>query len=721
MVALLAMNRAEEVQLYHRSREVRLIRGGNPASLATTAATATDQDDDLVLSVGKAPLATHPPTHPPPHTTVNIKHEVSHRRMPRYGEAHHKRVPTPMKKRRPRRRSSSPGGESGGGSREGITEDGGSDDEEGDPLQPGAQGATPPPPPPPGVPDPYYPIYLPIDQAFKAKYVFHQRRGKSFQEKVYVFLEHPVGWVCFVYHFSVFMVVLVCLIFSVLSTIDAYSSFANETLFWMEICLVVFFGVEYCVRLWSAGCRSKYMGCCGRFRFVRKPICIIDLIVVVASLVVLSVGSNGQVFATSAIRGIRFLQILRMLHVDRQGGTWRLLGSVVFIHRQELITTLYIGFLGLIFCSYFVYLAEKDAVGPDGKTGDFASYADALWWGVITVTTIGYGDAVPQTWLGKIVASCFSVFAISFFALPAGILGSGFALKVQQKQRQKHFNRQIPAAAMLIQCLWRCFAADKSFNSQATWNIYLKDPSSTKDSAPTKSLMLQVAKKASVLKRRKSRNKMEPPSTTQSTITSVGGGASLNALAPSAAANANRRESEGDVVFYIEEPKAGTPNRVRREGGNRGFTSQTSSVTEVASDEMDLEIEPERVTMLTDVHKNAIRAIRKIKYFVARRKFQQARKPYDVRDVIEQYSQGHLNMMVRIKELQRRLDQTLGKPGSYLAGIDRSGNLKPMTIGARLYRVEQQLSVMDKKLDHLVYILNSQSHSHKHPAVEEQV
>ena len=92
-----------------------------------------------------------------------------------------------------------------------------------------------------------------------------------------------------------------------------------------------------------------------------------------------------------------------MLHVDRQGGTWRLLGSVVYIHRQELITTLYIGFLGLIFSSYFMYLSEKvkvgvlfhtktssaqDAVGPGGRT-DFYSYADALWWGVITVTTIG--------------------------------------------------------------------------------------------------------------------------------------------------------------------------------------------------------------------------------------------------------------------------------------------------------------------------------------------
>ncbi|MBN3290162.1 KCNQ1 protein, partial [Polypterus senegalus] len=155
-------------------------------------------------------------------------------------------------------------------------------------------------------------------------------------------------------------------------------------------------------------------------------------------------------FFLSFFRGIRFLQILRMLHVDRQGGTWRLLGSVVFIHRQELITTLYIGFLGLIFSSYFVYLAEKDAIDASGGN-EFGSYADALWWGVVTVTTIGYGDKVPQTWIGKTIASCFSVFAISFFALPAGILGSGFALKVQQKQRQKHFNRQIPAAASLIQ------------------------------------------------------------------------------------------------------------------------------------------------------------------------------------------------------------------------------------------------------------------------------
>ncbi|XP_032346029.1 potassium voltage-gated channel subfamily KQT member 1 isoform X3 [Camelus ferus] len=316
------------------------------------------------------------------------------------------------------------------------------------------------------------------------------------QGRVYNFLERPTGWKCFVYHFAVFLIVLVCLIFSVLSTIEQYAALATGTLFWMEIVLVVFFGTEYVVRLWSAGCRSKYVGIWGRLRFARKPISIIDLIVVVASTVVLCVGSKGQVFATSAIRGIRFLQILRMLHVDRQGGTWRLLGSVVFIHRQELITTLYIGFLGLIFSSYFVYLAEKDAVNASGQV-EFGSYADALWWGVVTVTTIGYGDKVPQTWVGKTIASCFSVFAISFFALPAGILGSGFALKVQQKQRQKHFNRQIPAAASLIQTAWRCYAAENPDSS--TWKIYVRKPSRSHallspSPKPKKSVMVKKKK-----------------------------------------------------------------------------------------------------------------------------------------------------------------------------------------------------------------------------------
>lgn len=506
----------------------------------------------------------------------------------------------------------------------------------------------------------------------------------SMQGDVYNFLERPAGLRCFLYHFLVFLMVLVCLIFSVLSTIEQYADFATGSLFWMEIVLVVFFGTEYVVRLWSAGCRSKYVGIKGRLRFIRKPISIIDLIVVVASVVVLSVGSNGQVFATSAIRGIRFLQILRMLHVDRQGGTWRLLGSVVFIHRQELITTLYIGFLGLIFSSYFVYLAEKDAVDEEGKTG-FSSYADALWWGVVTVTTIGYGDKVPQTWIGKAIASCFSVFAISFFALPAGILGSGFALKVQQKQRQKHFNRQIPAAASLIQTLWRCYACEKSDGCTATWKMYVL----TGDYIP---IINSENSSPGNFRRLSKRYKRKPKSLRDNGSLGPAGERALSI--PQITYD---HIKDKDAVFTDD-------STVKKKLDGPDISRNNSLV-----DELDFTAEDIPLPVVTDAsqlshaHRSAIKVIRRMQYFVARRKFQQARKPYDVRDVIEQYSQGHLNMMVRIKELQRRLDHTLGKPGIFLPekGVEK----EYYTVGARLIRLEDKVLQMDVKLENIQKIL----------------
>ncbi|XP_014768534.1 potassium voltage-gated channel subfamily KQT member 1 [Octopus bimaculoides] len=497
----------------------------------------------------------------------------------------------------------------------------------------------------------------------------------SIQGRVYNFLERPTGWRCFIYHFTVFMMVLICLIFSVLSTIEQYAEFANETLFWMEIVLVLFFGIEYIVRLWSAGCRSKYMGLRGRIRFARKPISIIDCIVVIASIFVLCVGFNGQVFATSAIRGIRFLQILRMLHVDRQGGTWRLLGSVVYIHRQELITTLYIGFLGLIFSSYFVYLAEKDNSNKEGESA-FSSYADALWWGVITVTTIGYGDTVPQTWMGRIVASCFS-----------GILGSGFALKVQQKQRQKHFNRQIPTAANLIQCLWRCQSAEPSVNSTATWRMHMQDSQRFSQSCQINSNasnFFRVGRRTSLLKKRT----LHRPINTNNSIL-------------------DREDSCSSLPGLFETTnKPTTPTKYGSGRENIVKMCIPPENSENSMDDGDNETESSRVSKpyeLTSEHKTMIRIIRKIKFFVARRKFQQARKPYDVRDVIEQYSQGHLNMMVRIKELQRRLDTTLGKPTYF--GTHR----EKMTLCAKVNIIENQVINIDRKMDQVLLILNMMS------------
>uniref|UniRef100_A0A8C3FUM7 Potassium voltage-gated channel subfamily KQT member 1 n=1 Tax=Chrysemys picta bellii TaxID=8478 RepID=A0A8C3FUM7_CHRPI len=495
----------------------------------------------------------------------------------------------------------------------------------------------------------------------------------NIQGRVYNFLERPTGWKCFVYHFTVFLIVLICLIFSVLSTIEQYATLATGTLFWMEIVLVVFFGTEYVVRLWSAGCRSKYVGLWGRLRFARKPISIIDLIVVVASMIVLCVGSKGQVFATSAIRGIRFLQILRMLHVDRQGGTWRLLGSVVFIHRQ------------------------------------------------VTVTTIGYGDKVPQTWIGKTIASCFSVFAISFFALPAGILGSGFALKVQQKQRQKHFNRQIPAAASLIQTAWRCYAAENPDSS--TWKIYIRKPAKnyhlmSPSPKSKKSVMVSVKKKFKTEKDNgpSSPDKMltVPHITYDHVMDDRKSDFNIDAYENSGQTGMFKwldRQQSWASLSAQQSSSSAPPSPVKKSPAFLDVNTVPFIRTNSFADELDLEGETlltpiTHISQLREHHRAAIKVIRRMQYFVAKKKFQQARKPYDVRDVIEQYSQGHLNLMVRIKELQRRLDQSIGKPSLFISVSEKSKDRGTNTIGARLNRVEDKVMQMDQKLNLITDMLH---------------
>ncbi|XP_029114801.1 potassium voltage-gated channel subfamily KQT member 5-like isoform X2 [Scleropages formosus] len=518
-------------------------------------------------------------------------------------------------------------------------------------------------------------------------------RYRRVQNYLYNVLERPRA-LAFVYHAFVFILVFGCLVLSVLSTIPAYQDVSSHCLLILEFVMIVVFGLEYIIRIWSAGCCCRYRGWQGRLRFARKPFCVIDIIVLIASVAVVSAGSQGNIFATSALRSLRFLQILRMVRMDRRGGTWKLLGSVVYAHSKELVTAWYIGFLVLIFSSFLVYLVEKEF------NQDFATYADALWWGTITLTTIGYGDKTPQTWMGRLLSAGFALLGISFFALPAGILGSGFALKVQEQHRQKHFEKRRNPAASLIQCVWRSYAADENSVSIATWKPHLK---ALHTCSPTKKDQGEssTSQKLSF----KERVRMASPR-----------GQSIKSRQTSAS---DRRSPGADIGVEGNSPakvqKSWSFNDRTRFRPSLRLKSQSRTTTEADTnlgpddgfDEKGCHCELS-VEDLTPAIKSVIRAVRIMKFHVAKKKFKETLRPYDVKDVIEQYSAGHLDMLCRIKSLQTRVDQILGKGQVPVDKkmrdklLSESDVLDDVSMLGRVCKVERQVQSIESKLDSLL-------------------
>ncbi|XP_034027439.1 potassium voltage-gated channel subfamily KQT member 2-like [Thalassophryne amazonica] len=559
----------------------------------------------------------------------------------------------------------------------------------------------------------------------------HRRQTQTLQEERQLSetAEFPLqcagktsGW-AFIYHAYVFFLVFSCLLLSVFATIKEFKNRSESALYILEFVTIVVFGVEYIVRLWSAGCCCRYRGWRGRLKFAGKPFCVIDVMVLIASVSVLVAGSQGNVFATSAIRSLRFLQILRMLRMDRRGGTWKLLGSVVYAHSKELITAWYIGFLCLILASFLVYSVERES------NDEFETYADALWWGLITLTTIGYGDKVPKTWNGRLLGATFSMIGVAFFALPAGILGSGFALKVQEQHRQKHFEKRRNPAAGLIQAAWRFYATNLSRTDLlCTWDFYEQTV------AVPMYRLIPPLNQLDLLRNLKGKSFRKECQTE----TSPSENAHKDRLCGCCPRTISRKASLKDKVFPSPSKPPGAKGKAQSPGGEDGAEASPSKVTkswsfteknrgakqafrargttsrqnpEAIEGLIKASLPGEDIGDDKSCHcefltqelppglKVAIRAICIMRFLVSKRRFKESLRPYDVMDVIEQYSAGHLDMLSRIKNLQSSVDQIVGKgPKAEGESTDDQSMME------RLVKVEKQVLCMDRKLDFLVNV-----------------
>lgn len=188
---------------------------------------------------------------------------------------------------------------------------------------------------------------------------------------------------------------------------------------------IVIFIVEYVLRIWSSreGAHGSKGAVVGRLRYVVSPLAVIDLIAILPFFMVL--------FGVGDLRFLRVLRLLRLMKLTRYSRSVTLLLQVVKEETRPIAAALFILMLLLVLTASLAYLAEHHA-----QPETFGSIPQAMWWAVITMTTVGYGDVTPVTLAGKLIASVIGIIGLGMVALPAGLLASGFTHKLHRQERQ---------------------------------------------------------------------------------------------------------------------------------------------------------------------------------------------------------------------------------------------------------------------------------------------
>ncbi|MBD1208916.1 MAG: potassium channel family protein [Ignavibacteria bacterium] len=192
----------------------------------------------------------------------------------------------------------------------------------------------------------------------------------------------------------------------------------------VELSLGIFFSIEYLARLWVASEGPGSNTITKRVRFIFSFSGLLDLAIIVATF------APFITVNLIVLRLVRLLRILRLAKLGRMSIAIRRLSKAVASRKYELLFTMGLAVTVLVFGATALHLIEGD-LQPD----KFGSIPRAMWWSVVTLTTIGYGDVYPITVLGKIFAALVAVAGIGLIAMPTGILASAFSEAVRDDAR----------------------------------------------------------------------------------------------------------------------------------------------------------------------------------------------------------------------------------------------------------------------------------------------
>ncbi len=209
-----------------------------------------------------------------------------------------------------------------------------------------------------------------------------------------------------------------------LETVPSIWSRFQGVFYWFDMISVLVFTGEYILRVWASAESDSAVGGSAwknRLRYMGSPLAVIDLLAILPFYI--------GIFATVDLRALRIFRLLRMLKLVRYSPALESLSRVLYMERRAL-TAAFIILMGLLFFSAtLAHLFERQA-----QPGAFGTIPAALWWALSTLTTVGYGDVVPITTAGQLLGGVVMVVGFAFYAVPIGIIASGFSDEVHRRE-----------------------------------------------------------------------------------------------------------------------------------------------------------------------------------------------------------------------------------------------------------------------------------------------
>ncbi len=255
----------------------------------------------------------------------------------------------------------------------------------------------------------------------------------STKKKIHILLHPELGDTHWDKILNAFIIILIILNVAavMLETVqpihDKYAGFFHI----FDMVSVFIFTIEYILRVWSCNHDPKYQHSFhGRLRYMLSTEAIIDLIAILPFYIHVVVGLDLRV-----LRILRLLRFFRLFRLTAYMKSAKLVKNVFKSRANELKLSFVLIAFVIIIAACLLYFAEHQA-----QPKVFSSIPATLWWAVVTVTSIGYGDMVPVTTLGKILSGMISLSGLAIFALPAGIITAGFLEEINKIRKKKHIH-----------------------------------------------------------------------------------------------------------------------------------------------------------------------------------------------------------------------------------------------------------------------------------------